>query len=55
MNTFANTPRYIATPDCQDIDTWYVIDMHLKKLIGDSWSKEDAQAEVRKLNSKGLN
>lgn len=54
MNTFANTPRYIACPQCDD-DVWWVIDMHNNTSMGTFESEEEAVAEVRKLNSKGLN
>lgn len=55
MNTFANTPRYIACPEYDDDKIWWVIDMQENTSMGTFESKEEAVAEVRKLNSKGLN
>lgn len=55
MNKFANTPRYIACPEYDDDGIWWVIDMHNNTSIGTFESKEEAVAEVRRLNAKGLN
>lgn len=58
MNTFANLPRYmryIAWPEYNNDRIWWVLDMHNKIVIGTFESEEEAIAEVRKLNSKGLN
>lgn len=54
-NSFNNTPRYIACPDCDDYNTWFVIDMQKGQMIGHEWDKEDAKAEAKLLNSNGLN
>ncbi len=55
MNTFANTPRYITCPEYDDDKIWWVIDMQENTSMGTFESEEEAVAEVRKLNSKGLN
>ena len=54
-NSFDKTPRYIACPDCDDNDTWFVIDMQKGQMVGHEWDKEDAKAEAKLLNSKGVN
>lgn len=55
MNTFTNTPRYIACPEYDDNSVWWVIDMYNNTSVGTFESEEEAVAEVRKLNAKGLN
>lgn len=55
MNVFTNIPRYIACPEYDDNDVWWVIDMYNNTSVGTFESEEEAVAEVRKLNAKGLN
>ena len=55
MNKFSNTPQYITCPDYHDDDIWYVIDMLNRTSVGTFDSEEEAVAEARKLNAKGLN
>lgn len=55
MNTFSNTPRYIACPEYDVDNVWWVIDMQENVSIETFESEEEAVAEVRKLNSKGPN
>lgn len=55
INSFSNTPRYIACPEYDDDGIWWVIDMQNNTSMGTFDSKEEAVTEVRKLNTKGLN
>ena len=54
-NSFNNTPRYIACPEYDDNNIWWVIDMQANTSVGTFESKQEAMDEVRKLNAKGLN
>ena len=58
MNKLVNLPRYmryIACPEYDNDRIWWVIDMQENTSMGTFESEEEAVAEVRKLNSKGLN
>lgn len=55
INSFNNTPRYIACPDYDDNDVWRVIDMQKNVLLNTFNSEQEAVDEVRKLNANGLN
>lgn len=55
ITSFNNLPRFVASPNYDDDSEWFVIDNHKCQMVGYVWSKEDAQAEVSRLNKANLN
>lgn len=48
-------PRYLSVPDYDEPESFVVVDMQTKTLVGSDLTEEDAVKLSNELNAKGLN